>query len=156
MNLRGNSGNVTDVEDLRRQIETALGNVDEIVKNNAVINVATTAEATTNGIGNNNDDEMVVYVSIKLNKSDPRLQQNNISGSQYHGYEPSENHVDFRNAGAGDQSGFDKKDLTKKVNMTSNQNIPYEVTGGTGGARGLKEEMSRPQDRVGVKVNSSK
>ena len=82
------------------------------------------------------------------------MQQNNISGSQYHGYEPSENHVDFRNAGAGDQSGFDKN--TKKVNMTSNQNIPYEVTGGTGGARGLKEEMSRPQDRVGVKVNSSK
>ena len=65
MNLRGSSNTITDVEDLRKQIESALGNVEEIVKNKAVINVATSADDAANASGAHND-EVVVYVSIKL------------------------------------------------------------------------------------------
>ena len=76
MNLRGTSNTVTDVEDLRRQIETALGSVEEIVKNKAVINVATSADDAANA-GGAHDDEVVVYVSIKINKNDQRYSSNN-------------------------------------------------------------------------------
>ena len=76
MNLRGTSNTVTDVEDLRRQIETALGGVEEIVKNKAVINVATSADDAANA-GGAHDDEVVVYVSIKINKNDQRYSSNN-------------------------------------------------------------------------------
>ena len=76
MNLRGTSNAVTDVEDLRRQIETALGGVEEIVKNKAVINVATSADDAAN-TGGAHDDEVVVYVSIKINKNDQRYSSNN-------------------------------------------------------------------------------
>ena len=71
MNLRGSSNTITDVEDLRKQIESALGNVEEIVKNKAVINVATSADDAANASGAH-DDEVVVYVSIKINKNDQR------------------------------------------------------------------------------------
>ena len=71
MNLRETSNTVTNVEDLRRQIERALGGVDEIVKNKAVINVATSADDAANA-GGAHDDEVVVYVSIKINKNDQR------------------------------------------------------------------------------------
>ena len=71
MNLRGSSNTITDVEDLRKQIESALGNVEEIVKNKAVINVATSADDAANA-GGAHDDEVVVYVSIKINKNDQR------------------------------------------------------------------------------------
>ena len=71
MNLRGSSNTVTDVEDLRRQIESALGSVEEIVKNKAVINVATSADDAASA-GGGHDDEVVVYVSIKINKNDQR------------------------------------------------------------------------------------
>ena len=72
MNLRGSSNSVTDVEDLRRQIESALGGVEEIVKNKAVINVATSADDAAHA-GGAHDDEVVVYVSIKINKNDQRF-----------------------------------------------------------------------------------
>ena len=55
----------TSVEDLRRQIEAALGGVEEIVRNKGVISVATAAEA-------GGEDEVVVYVSIKINKTEGR------------------------------------------------------------------------------------
>ena len=71
MNLRGTSNTVTDVEDLRRQIESALGSVEQIVKNKAVINVATSADDAASA-GGAHDDEVVVYVSIKINKNDQR------------------------------------------------------------------------------------
>ena len=75
MNLRGPSNAVTDVEDLRRQIETALGGVEEIIKNKAVINVATSAYDAEN-VGGSHEDEVVVYVSIKINKNDQRHEKN--------------------------------------------------------------------------------
>ena len=76
MNLKAvdtNCANSTDVDDLRKKIESALGNVEEIVKNNAVISVATSVEDSKNDIQANirDDDEIVVYVSIKINKQEP-------------------------------------------------------------------------------------
>ena len=73
MNLKGNdtADNQTDVEGLRKQIESALGNVEEIVKNNAVISVATSAEDSKKEVrATEDDDEIVVYVSIKINKNE--------------------------------------------------------------------------------------
>ena len=65
MNLR--TLNTSDnVEELRRQIESALGSVEEIVKNKAVISVATEPEQDSK------QDEVVVYVSIKINKNQER------------------------------------------------------------------------------------
>ena len=60
----------TSVEDLRRQIEAALGGVEEIVRNKGVISVATAAEAGVPAAGG--EDEVVVYVSIKINKTEGR------------------------------------------------------------------------------------
>lgn len=65
MNLR--TLNTSDnVEELRRQIESALGSVEEIVKNKAVISVATEPEQDSQ------QDEVVVYVSIKIKKNQER------------------------------------------------------------------------------------
>ena len=107
MNLRGTSNTVTDVEDLRRQIETALGGVEEIVKNKAVINVATSADDAVNA-GGAHDDEVVVYVSIKINKNDQRYSSNNHMNQdplQQHANGPQmvSNGVDeFRRDGGGE------------------------------------------------------
>ena len=70
MNLRSlNTSDTSDnVEELRRQIESALGSVEEIVKNKAVISVATEPEQPA-GVQSSDQDEVVVYVSIKINKN---------------------------------------------------------------------------------------
>ena len=113
MNLRGTSNTVTDVEDLRRQIETALGGVEEIVKNKAVINVATSADDAANA-GGAHDDEVVVYVSIKINKNDQRYSSNNHMNhdqlQQQHANGPQmvSNGVDeFRKDGGGGEARRD-------------------------------------------------
>ena len=84
MNLKGIDTaleNQTDVEGLRKQIESALGNVEEIVKNNAVISVATSAEDSKKEVrAAEDDDEIVVYVSIKINKNDKNLPVANQNG----------------------------------------------------------------------------
>ena len=70
MNLRSlNTSDTSDnVEELRRQIESALGSVEEIVKKKAVISVATTPEQQAAAL-NTPEDELVVFVSIKINKN---------------------------------------------------------------------------------------
>ena len=140
MNLRGSGdGAVADVEDLRRQIESALGNVDEIVKNNGVINVATSADATANGISAKDEDEMIVYVSIKLNKNDSRFNStNDLSTHQTQSQHPIENHVDYRNNGStnGHNTMAVQDRIVKKVNMNGEAG---------GGVRGLRDEMTKPQ-----------
>ena len=76
MNLRAlNTSETSDtsdnVEELRRQIESALGSVEEIVKKKAVISVGTTPDQPAAG-QNSDQDEVVVYVSIKINKNQER------------------------------------------------------------------------------------
>ena len=68
----------TAVEDLRRQIEAALGGVEEIVRNKGVISVATAAEAGVPAAGG--EDEVVVYVSIKINKAEGRHREPGTDG----------------------------------------------------------------------------
>ena len=68
MNLRAPTATSDNVEELRRQIESALGSVEEIVKNKAVISVATTPEQQAAAL-NSQQDELVVFVSIKINKN---------------------------------------------------------------------------------------
>ena len=68
MNLRASSASQANVEELKRQIETALGGVEEIVKNKAVISVATSPDQPV--AQGTDEDELVVYVSIKINKNE--------------------------------------------------------------------------------------
>ena len=79
MNPRTSSGSAdpTNVEELRRQIETALGSVEEIVKNNAVISVDTSPSKPAAS----DEDEVVVYVSIKINKNEESHHYNGASAT---------------------------------------------------------------------------
>ena len=157
MNLRaGVVGD--DVEDLRRQIETALGGVEEIVKNNGVISVATSAEDAPRSV-KTNEDEVVVYVSIKINKGDPsRSGANNYHDpSLNHGM--MGNHVDFQN-----QQHHLPNGNIKKVAMMPGpgheangqghggdqhqggyQGGGQQGANGGGGAKGLKEAMTKTE-----------
>ena len=82
MNLRAlnTSNSLDNVEELRRQIESALGSVEEIVKNKAVISVATEPEQPAAAL-NSDQDEVVVYVSIKINKN----QEKEVEGEHHNG-----------------------------------------------------------------------
>ena len=143
MNLKAvdtNCANSTDVDDIRKKIESALGNVEEIVKNNAVISVATSVEDSKNDIQANirDDDEIVVYVSIKINKQEPlAIKSTSLHNGVLHNgidnnHEDHHNGVDDRNAGV------------KRVNMMQQDSSATEVTGrairprarGRGGAAG--------------------
>ena len=95
MNLRDlNTSETSDtsdnVEELRRQIESALGSVEEIVKNKAVISVATEPEQPTAGQPSE-QDEVVVYVSIKINKNKER--ERDVESQHHNGDAASNNGV---------------------------------------------------------------
>ena len=68
MNPRGEQFGITEdddeVEELKGQIEEALRNVEEIKKNNAIVSVLTKEEQTDVA-----DDEIVLYVSVKVQKN---------------------------------------------------------------------------------------
>ena len=159
MNLRAGAVG-DDVEDLRRQIESALGGVEEIVKNNGVISVATSAEDAPRAV-KTNDDEVVVYVSIKINKGDSTRFGSNNYREAASSHAMMGNHVDFQNQQLQLPNGN-----IKKVAMMPG----HEVNGGQGhaadhhqggyqgggqagvgnggvggGAKGLKETMTRTE-----------
>ena len=157
MNLRAGSVG-DDVEDLRRQIETALGGVEEIVKNNGVISVATSAEDAPRAV-KTSDDEVVVYVSIKINKGDPaRLTSNNYHDPSL-GHSMMGNHVDFQNQQHQLPNGNIKKVAMMpgpdhEVNglghggdqhQEGHKGGGHPVVNGGVGAKGLKDAMTKTE-----------
>ena len=159
MNLRAGPGG-DDVEDLRRQIESALGGVEEIVKNNGVISVATSAEDAPRAV-KTNDDEVVVYVSIKINKGDSTRFGSNNYREAASSHAMMGNHVDFQNQQLQLPNGNIKKVAMMpghEVNGGQGHAADHHQGGyqgggqagvgnggGGGGAKGLKETMTRTE-----------
>ena len=62
------------MEELRKQIETALGGVEEIVRNNAIVSVTESSPELSTA---KEEDEVVVYVSIKIKKKEEKVEHHN-------------------------------------------------------------------------------
>ena len=102
MNLRASSASQANVEELKRQIETALGGVEEIVKNKAVISVATSPDQPV--AQGTDEDDLVVYVSIKINKTEEEeLESHHYNGTGVNG--PEKGRVVLQSGAGGGKVG---------------------------------------------------
>ena len=103
MNLRASSASQANVEELKRQIETALGGVEEIVKNKAVISVATSPDQPV--AQGKDEDDLVVYVSIKINKTEEEeeLEAHHYNGTGVNG--PEKGRVVLQSSAGGGKVG---------------------------------------------------
>ena len=103
MNLRASSASQANVEELKRQIETALGGVEEIVKNKAVISVATSPDQPV--AQGKDEDDLVVYVSIKINKTEEEeeLEAHHYNGTGVNG--PEKGRVVLQSGAGGGKVG---------------------------------------------------
>ena len=139
----------TAVEDLRRQIEAALGGVEEIVRNKGVISVATAAEAGVPAAGG--EDEVVVYVSIKINKAEGRHRE---PGPGDHG---AHNGHHLTNGDVEEEERKQERGVRKVVSMMTaedggGQGRPGDQ--GQGGGRGQAGDQAAAGQRQGGGVRA--
>ena len=124
----------TSVEDLRRQIEAALGGVEEIVRNKGVISVATAAEAGVPAAGG--EDEVVVYVSIKINKTEGRHREPGPGDHRAH----NGHHLTNGDVEEEEEEGKQERGVRKVVSM---------MTAEDGGGQGRPGDLRQGQGQAG-------
>ena len=140
----------TAVEDLRRQIEAALGGVEEIVRNKGVISVATAAEAGVPAAGG--EDEVVVYVSIKINKAEGRHREPGTDGD--HG---AHNGHHLTNGDVEEEEGKQERGVRKVVSMMTAEDGGGQGRSGDqgqGGGQGQAGDQAAAGQRQGGGVRA--
>ena len=146
----------TSVEDLRRQIEAALGGVEEIVRNKGVISVATAAEAGVPAAGG--EDEVVVYVSIKINKTEGRHRELGTDGD-HHAH--NGHHLTNGDVEEEEEEGKQERGVRKVVSMMTaedgggqGQGRPGDLGQGQGGGQGQAGDQAAAGQRQGGGVRA--
>ena len=144
----------SSVEDLRRQIEAALGGVEEIVRNKGVISVATAAEAGVPAAGG--EDEVVVYVSIKINKTEGRHRELGTDGD-HHAH--NGHHLTNGDVEEEEEEGKQERGVRKVVSMMTAEDGGGQGQGrpgdlGQGGGQGQAGDQAAAGQRQGGGVRA--